>query len=93
MGIVSGIRNLKNNKVIQITSPISPGSSGGPVLNSTGQVIGVAFASFSSGQNLNFAIPVKYLINQKENFGTNTSISKIKAKLKVSTKTEVTPNI
>ena len=53
-GIVSGMREIQSNKVIQITAPISPGSSGGPVLNATGNVIGIAFATFSSGQNLNF---------------------------------------
>tara|TARA_R110002096_G_C14484524_1_gene714130 strand:+ start:84 stop:1088 length:1005 start_codon:yes stop_codon:yes gene_type:complete len=60
-GIVSGKRDIENNDVIQITAPISPGSSGGPVLNNNSDVIGIAFASYSAGQNLNFAIPVKYL--------------------------------
>ena len=60
-GIVSGIRDFKTNQILQITAPISPGSSGGPILNSLGYVVGIAFASYSNGQNLNFAIPVKYL--------------------------------
>ena len=62
-GIISSIREFNGHSIIQITAPISPGSSGGPLLNSIGEVIGVAFASFKSGQNLNFAIPVKYLHN------------------------------
>lgn len=60
-GIVSGIRHTDAMTLFQITAPISKGSSGGPVLDSNGRVIGVAFASFTEGQNLNFAIPVSYL--------------------------------
>jgi S1-C subfamily serine protease len=60
-GIVSGLRKVSDMEVIQITAPISPGSSGGPVLDRTGQVIGVAVATFKGGQNLNFAIPSDYL--------------------------------
>jgi len=60
-GIVSSVREVGADKLLQITAPISPGSSGGPVLNSTGEVIGVSVATFRGGQNLNFAIPTAYL--------------------------------
>ena len=60
-GIISGIRHVDADTFLQITAPISPGSSGGPILNSRGQVIGVATASFAGGQNLNFAIPASYV--------------------------------
>ena len=60
-GIVSGIRDIGPWSVVQISAPISPGSSGGPVLNVHGEVIGVAVATIKSGQNLNFAVPSSYL--------------------------------
>src|SRR5213594_4086022 len=60
-GIVGGLRTLGSIKFLQITAPISPGSSGGPVFNAQGRVIGVATATSARGQNLNFALPTNLL--------------------------------
>jgi S1-C subfamily serine protease len=54
-GLISSIR--KDEGVIQISAPISHGSSGGPVLNEQGMVVGVVVGLFEDGENLNFAIP------------------------------------
>jgi len=56
-GIVSAVRrNQKAVEFIQITAPVSPGNSGGPLLNMRGEVIGVATFQYRSGQNLNFCV-------------------------------------
>lgn len=64
-GIISGIREIefgnKVYKLIQTITPISPGSSGGVLLNMEGKVIGITESSLIEGQNLNFAIPINYV--------------------------------
>jgi Trypsin-like peptidase domain len=55
-GIVSGLRN----GIIQMSNPISPGSSGGAVLDRYGNVIGISVATITAGQNLNFAVPINW---------------------------------
>ena len=63
-GIVSAIRDVPAyGKVIQITAPVSPGSSGSPVLNMQGEIIGVATFQMVEGQNLNFAIPSERIVS------------------------------
>jgi S1-C subfamily serine protease len=58
-GIVSGIRtDEKGGKFLQITAPISPGSSGGPLFNMAGEVVGITTLYLEGGENLNFAIPI-----------------------------------
>ncbi len=64
-GLISSIRPLGENvTLLQISAPISQGSSGGPLFNPYGEVIGVAFGIVdpqTGGQNLNFGIPSNYL--------------------------------
>jgi serine protease Do len=56
-GLVSAIRTVRDRgEFLQISAPISPGSSGGPVVNMKGQVIGIATFQVK-GQNINFAAP------------------------------------
>lgn len=88
-GIISGIRETsrsnitesgdvveENIEVFQISAPISPGSSGSPVVNIKGEVIGVATFQYIKGQNLNFAIPAKYLLHLlSEGQGINMSLA------------------
>jgi serine protease Do len=47
--------------VLQISAAISPGSSGGPLFNQYGEVVGVTTAIITAGQNFNLAVPGNYL--------------------------------
>jgi len=61
-GLLSGIRDIDGFKLLQITAPISPGSSGGALFNMKGEVIGITTIGSQWGaQNLNFAIPINSL--------------------------------
>jgi len=77
-GIISSIRPIGTDKLIQITAPLSPGSSGGPVLNRRGKVIGVSVLTIRDGQNLNFAIPSNYLKNLLTKVGYTKPLSQTK---------------
>jgi S1-C subfamily serine protease len=69
-GIVGAVRSKglgeddpehADTPLLQITAPISPGSSGSPVVDERGEVVGVAVAYYEGGQNVNFAVPVELL--------------------------------
>ncbi len=72
-GIVSGVRTIDSRELLQVTSPISHGSSGGPILNSLGEVVAVAVGMFADGQNLNFAVPVSYVTSILATKTTNST--------------------
>ena len=59
-GMLSAKRVEDGVAYLQVTAPISQGSSGGPVLNSAGQAIGVTTLTYAEGQNLNMAIPARH---------------------------------
>ena len=72
-GIVSAWRDIPGKgTVVQISAPVSPGSSGAPVLNIKGEVIGIATFQMLKGQNLNFAVPIKDLIAASPSAGQKT---------------------
>jgi S1-C subfamily serine protease len=65
-GLVSAIRHDSGRKLLQISAPISPGSSGGPVFNLRGEVVAISTFQLVEGQNLNFAIPVDEVSKMKD---------------------------
>ncbi|OGU72462.1 MAG: hypothetical protein A2V93_05770 [Ignavibacteria bacterium RBG_16_34_14] len=77
-GRISGKRYdpYLNRDIIQISAPISHGSSGGGLFNSKGQLIGITYSGFKEGQNLNFAIPINdYLKIRPSNFKNISEIT------------------
>ena len=61
-GVISSTRNEKSYTLIQFTCPISPGSSGGALVNQQGVLIGIITSQFIQSQNLNFAISINDIL-------------------------------
>jgi hypothetical protein len=60
-GIVSGNRELDGTSWIQHSAPISQGSSGGALISSRGELLGINAFLLKESQNLNFAVPAATL--------------------------------
>ncbi len=78
-GIVSAVRFDEDMGIllIQTTAPISKGSSGGPLLNMRGEVIGVNTFTYIRGQNLNFAVPVDMVVSLLEDAGPQMTVASV----------------
>ena len=61
-GILSARRENDGVPLLQISNPISPGSSGSPVINEFGEVVGIVTSQIRDSQQLNFAVPIWYAI-------------------------------
>lgn len=66
-GLISGLRKEGVVTWLQTTAPISPGSSGSPLVSTEGQIVGMATSTFKEGQNLNLAIPSNEIIKLVNN--------------------------
>ena len=60
-GVVSGFETLMGQSLVQTTASINPGSSGGPLLDARGQVVGIVVSSAGLADNIGYAIPVNEL--------------------------------
>jgi hypothetical protein len=93
-GIISGIRTEGSTTLLQITAPISPGSSGGPLFDMTGRVIGITTSHLVGGENLNFAIPIEPIktlnANPNNQWQDFPNEAEEKAEKKVETETRTT---
>jgi serine protease Do len=72
-GIISGLRKIGESKksFIQITASASPGSSGGAVLNTKGELIGMVSMGYLLAENMNFAIPIKDILEANKGLLTD----------------------
>ncbi len=70
-GIVSAFRDMPQGRIVQTTAPISPGSSGGPLFDAYGRLVGIMTFQHRSGQNLNFAVPADWIANVRSRAATN----------------------
>ena len=68
-GIVSAERDLEGAQRIQMTAAVSPGSSGGPVTDVCGHVVGIAYMKVRDSEALNFAIPAHFLVTLQGKVG------------------------
>jgi S1-C subfamily serine protease len=60
-GLISGSRIDNGVRIIQTSAAASHGSSGGPLLNRSGEAVGVMSFKLVDGENLNFTIPINYV--------------------------------
>ena len=58
-GVVSAVREIDDQEMIQVAVPIERGNSGGPLMNKTGEVLGVLTLKSMKSENLGFAMPSK----------------------------------
>ena len=92
-GLISQLRQVSPEVVWQqISAPISPSSSGSPVFNKKGEVIGIAMSSLKGeeNQNINFSVPSKYLIQLMRQNNINLDTESKPAKQKISLLDKIT---
>ena len=64
-GLLSGLRKMDGLEYVQITAPVSEGSSGGGLFDDRGNLIGITTFTVRDSQNLNFAIAASEYWNTK----------------------------
>jgi serine protease Do len=96
-GIVSSSKQILDGRVlIQTDAAVNPGNSGGPMVNSLGEVIGVTSSKISEAENMGFAIPIDFVIEDLDNFKNEktaeTDVKCPSCNQSISEKSEFCPN-
>jgi S1-C subfamily serine protease len=73
-GVLSAVRQDTDRTLMQVSIPVSPGSSGGPIATPEGLVLGIVVSGIRGGgaENLNFALPISYAVAALELTGNRT---------------------
>jgi len=75
-GIVSALRKVDEGTVIQTSTPISPGSSGGGLFDISGRLVGITTFQHRYGQNLNFALPADWIGQMRAREASSESVAR-----------------
>src|SRR6266571_5763203 len=75
-GLLSSIRQDGTRRLLQLSIPVSHGSSGGPVFTEAGAVVGLVVSGIRGGgaENLNFALPINYVRMALSNTGVGDAV-------------------
>ncbi len=73
-GVISAERTYDNVRSVQVTTPIIPGTSGGPLLNKNGRVVGMALGYAAINHTLGFTLPGRTIHMLLQQFNNETSI-------------------
>jgi S1-C subfamily serine protease len=93
-GIVSALRTVGTINIIQTTASISPGSSGGPLLNEYGKVVGLTTATMVNGQSINFVVSAKHiseLLSRKESTSLEDMLNRTRVSDSIASTTIMVP--
>jgi hypothetical protein len=76
-GLLSSFRINEGVRLMQISAPVSPGSSGGPIFAEDGAVVGIVISGIRGGgaENLNFALPINYVRGKLALLGSRKLLS------------------
>lgn len=81
-GIISSIRDDPAGfKVIQTDAAANPGNSGGPLVNTRGQVIGMVTSKLRASEGLNFAVPINYVRGLMDSVGKRMTLAELQSAL------------
>jgi hypothetical protein len=81
-GVLSAIRPLEGQTILQIDAAVNPGNSGGPMIKLDGSVVGVVVAKLRGAENLNFAVPINALRGLLGNLNQPMTLAQLRESLK-----------